>query len=282
MCELLALHSNAPTAATFSFTGLAERGGRTGDHVDGWGMGFHDGDRCHVITEDRRACDSPLAGFLRRHPIRARTVLAHIRKATQGAVNRENCHPFRREWAGRSWLFAHNGNLVDYQPQLDGAYRPVGQTDSERAFCALMQRLANTFGNRLPGWDELAPALADWVAPIAAHGTFNLLLTDGRAVFTHASTKLSWVQRQHPFRHSRLVDCDLGIDLAEHHAPTDRTVVVATAPLTRDEAWQAYAPGEMRLFAEGRCTWARGAKPAAAPAPAAPADWPSDTRPMPI
>ena len=38
MCQLFALNSHTPSAATFSFTGLSARGGLTGDHVDGFGM----------------------------------------------------------------------------------------------------------------------------------------------------------------------------------------------------------------------------------------------------
>ena len=37
---------------------------------------------------------------------------------------------------------AHNGDLKAYAPVLDGPYRPVGSTDSELAFCDLLQYLA--------------------------------------------------------------------------------------------------------------------------------------------
>lgn len=36
MCELLAMNSSKPAALDFSFTGFSERGGRTGEHRDGW------------------------------------------------------------------------------------------------------------------------------------------------------------------------------------------------------------------------------------------------------
>jgi len=102
MCELLALNSNVPTAMTFSFTGFSARGGGTGHHADGYGLAFHDGKDCRVFVDAAPAHDAALASFLRSHPIRARTVLAHIRKATQGPVRLSNCHPFVREWNGRT------------------------------------------------------------------------------------------------------------------------------------------------------------------------------------
>jgi glutamine amidotransferase len=146
MCELFALNANVPVAATFSFRGLAARGGLTGDHVDGFGMAFHDGVGCRVFVDEAPASRSPLAAFLGLHPMRAPTVLAHVRKATQGGVSLANCHPFRREWAGRSWLFAHNGDLKSFDPALGEHFRPVGQTDSERAFWGLLQGLQQHFG----------------------------------------------------------------------------------------------------------------------------------------
>jgi glutamine amidotransferase len=256
MCELLAINGNVPVAATFSFSGLSARGGETGDHADGFGMAFHDGDGCRVFIDTGRACDAPLAGFLRQHPMRARTVLAHVRKATQGAVELANCHPFQREWLGRHWLFCHNGDLPDFRPPLDGSALPVGATDSEWAFCWLPQQMRRRFGTA-PDWQTLAPVLAELVAHIARHGSFNMLLSDGRALYAHASTRLAWLHRQHPFARARLVDRDLEIDLAAANGPGDHMAVVATAPLTAGEPWQTFEPGEMRVFEAGRSVWHR-------------------------
>ena len=55
--------------------------------------------------------------MVRHYPIKSDNVIAHIRKATQGRVALENCHPFVRELWGRYWVFAHNGDLQDYAPR---------------------------------------------------------------------------------------------------------------------------------------------------------------------
>lgn len=47
-----------------------------------------------------------------------------------------------RELANRAQVFAHNGNLVGIRHAGSLAfdrYRPVGTTDSEPAFCALLE-----------------------------------------------------------------------------------------------------------------------------------------------
>lgn len=52
---------------------------------------------------------------------------------------------------GRHWIFAQNGALIGYDPFLRGVYQPVGATDSELAFCALMQGLRKRFpGSQSP------------------------------------------------------------------------------------------------------------------------------------
>lgn len=256
MCQLFALSCNVPSAVTFSFTGLSARGGQTGEHADGFGLAFHDDKVCRHFIDEGRASDSALAEFLRRHPIRARMVLAHIRKATQGAVQLSNCHPFVREWQGRHWSFCHNGDLKNFHPRLGGRYLPVGDTDSERAFCWLMQELRTRFrGRRAPGWAALAPMIAELAGEIAAHGRFNFLLSDGEALYAHASTRLHWLQRAHPFPTAHLVDHDLALDLSVANGPDDRMVLLATEPLTRNEAWTPFEAGELRVFVGGSPVW---------------------------
>ena len=235
--------------------GLSARGGLTGHHVDGWGVGFHDGDGCRVFIDAGRACDAPLADFLRCHPLQARTVLAHVRKATQGAVSLVNCHPFQRAWRGRHWLFCHNGDLASFDPALASTYRPVGTTDSERAFCWLLQELDRLLpGCEPPPARDLGRLLSRLVPSIAEHGAFNFLLSDGHVLYAHCSTRLAWLARGHPFGRVRLVDRDVELDLDTLNGPGDRMVVVATSALTLAEPWQAMVPGELRAFEHGQCT----------------------------
>jgi predicted glutamine amidotransferase len=267
MCQLFALNCNVPTAVTFSFTGFSARGGRTGEHADGFGLAFHEGAGCRVFIDEARASDSALAEFLRRHPIRSRIALAHIRKATQGPVQIANCHPFVREWRGRHWSFCHNGDLQGFEPRLTGSHLPVGQTDSERAFCWMLQELRRRVRTRgTPSWQQVAPVIAELADGIARHGRFNFLLSDGQALYAHASTRLFWLQRQHPFATAQLVDEDLSLDLAAANGPGDRMVIVATEPLTRNEPWQAFGAGELQVFVDGASVWRRG--PAASTAAA--------------
>ena len=250
MCQLLGMNCNTPTDITFSFSGFAQRAGVTDHHSDGWGIAFFEGQGVRHLVDHQSASTSPVAELVRRYPIKSRHVVAHIRKATQGAVALENCHPFVRELWGRYWVFAHNGNLENYAPPLHGSFRPVGQTDSERAFCWLMQELAKSHAS-LPSVDELSLTLRELLPQIARHGTFNCLLSNGEALWAHASTQLHCVLRRHPFTRATLSDEDLSVNFAEHTRVSDRVAVVVTQPLTTDEAWTPLVPGQLYTFVDG-------------------------------
>lgn len=253
----MGMSCNNSAATTFSFTGFSARGGLTSDHVDGWGIAFYDGKGCRVFQDELPANNSPLAEYVRQHPIKSKVVVAHVRKATQGAVESANCHPFQREWLGRTWVFAHNGDLRHFEAPWACQDMAVGSTDSERAFCALMSRLRSHFKDRQepPEWPELAPVLASVTAELAQHGNFNILLSDGHALFAHCSTHLYQLSRSHPFPTARLVDRDMSLDLGPLNAPGDVMSLLATEPLTLDEPWQALQTGEFRVLVAGQEVW---------------------------
>ncbi len=188
MCQLLGMNANTPTDVMFSFTGFATR---AEEHKDGFGIAFFEdkGVRLFVDYAQRPRVAGRRDGA-RAIRSRASNIVAHIRKATQGRVALENTHPFVRELWGRYWVFAHNGDLKGFEPRLHGAFRPVGATDSERAFCWLMQELAKAHAG-VPGIAETerhpAPSCCRrW----PAHGVFNAMLSNGQALWAHCSTQL--------------------------------------------------------------------------------------------
>ena len=247
MCQLLGMNANTPTDVMFSFTGLASR---ADEHKDGFGIAFFEGRGLRLFVDHSSARESPVAELVKRYPIKSGNVIAHIRKATQGGTALENCHPFLRELWGRYWVFAHNGDLKGFAPRLHAAFRPVGDTDSERAFCWLLQELAKAHAS-VPTVAELTLTLRELLPQPAAHGSFNLLLSNGQALWARASTRLHWLVRQHPFGAATLADADLSVDFAAATSPGDRVAVVATEPLTAGEHWQAMAPGELQVFVDG-------------------------------
>lgn len=251
MCQLLGMNCNVPTDIVFSFTGFATRGGLTDEHKDGWGIAFFEGAGVRLFVDHESAVASPVAALIKSYPIKSRNVISHIRKATQGHVALENCHPFVRELWGRYWVFAHNGDLKEFSPALNGTFRPVGNTDSERAFCYLLQQLRTRFGDNPPSTVELGEALRALTTEIASHGVFNMMLSDGSALFAHCSTRLHYIIRQYPFTQAQLSDEDLTVDFSEVTTPNDRVAIIVTEPLTTNETWTSFSPGELKIFVDG-------------------------------
>jgi glutamine amidotransferase len=145
MCELFALSASEPVDIKLSLGELARHGGETGIHSHGWGVAFLDGRDVRLIRDPSAAAFSPWVQCLQAHAIRSDTALAHIRHATHGAVALSNTQPFARELWGRVHVFAHNGHLGEWTSPDNMSrhrFRPMGETDSEGAFCLLMERLA--------------------------------------------------------------------------------------------------------------------------------------------
>lgn len=251
MCQLLGMNCNVPTDICFSFTGFRKRGGITDVHKDGWGIGFFEGKGTRLFLDPEPSAHSVLADLVRTYPIRSLNVIAHIRKATAGDVALENTHPFLRELWGRHWLFAHNGHLPDFCPDLDGHMTPVGTTDSEKLFCWMLESLWHRFGSRLPEPDALFDALKELVLTFAGRGISNFLLSNGEVLVAHCSTHLSYIVRKAPFGEAHLADEDMMVDFREVTTPTDRVAVITSMPLTDNEAWVDMCPGTMWMFHQG-------------------------------
>lgn len=250
MCELLGMSANVPTDLRFSFTGLIRRAGQTGRHTDGFGVAFHHDDGCRVFHDPAAGAHSPLAHFLREQPIRSRIAIAHIRRANRGRVSVANTHPFQRELWGRWWTFAHNGQLRGVKRWPLSHDHPVGSTDSEHAFCWLLDQLRHRFA-RMPKEATLARAIAELCRRLDTLGRFNVLLSDGIRLYAFCSNRLVYLTRRAPFGRARLVDADLQVDFSRETTPDDVVTILATRALTADESWHALARGALVVFRGG-------------------------------
>lgn len=256
MCELLALSANTPTDMRFSFRGLSRRGGATGEHEDGWGLASFDPESRKLLLyrEQTPAAFSPVAAHLASLDLKARYSIAHIRKATQGVIALENCHPFRRTLWEQDWVFAHNGDLRGEIPRAV-PYAPIGNTDSEAAFCWLLNQLRGQSPEPSGAWAGDGLALFAQLNRCAQHlaglGIFNCLISNGSWLYAYCGTRLHTITRRAPFRLATLADDDLTVDFATETTDRDVVTIVSTEPLTRNEQWRALNQGESLLFIDG-------------------------------
>ena len=148
-------------------------------------------------------------------------MIAHTRKATRGTRAYPNAQPFVRELAGRAHLFAHNGDLPGIFKsnafQAD-RFNPIGETDSELAFCVLLDQMAAiwTVPNATPTLRQRFLIVSSFAGQLRKLGPANFLYSDGDMLFAHGHRRkhadtgkieapgLVSVQRQCQQRHNRL------------------------------------------------------------------------------
>ena len=150
---------------------------------------------------------------------------------------------------GRHWTYAHNGQLKDFTLELPvSLHIPVGQTDSEHAFCWLLDQLHYKFGKEEPDALDLYQFVATLCEKINTLGVFNLILSDGQHLFAFCSNNLHWITRRAPFGLARLIDAEVEVDFHQVTTDNDIVTVIATQPLTSDEEWYKMTAGEWQLF----------------------------------
>jgi predicted glutamine amidotransferase len=261
MCELFAMSSRQPTTITLSLEAFSRHGGLEGPHKDGWGIAHYVDRDVQLVRDAAPAADSACVRFIEAHPFSTRIAISHIRKATRGGNTLANCQPFARELGGRMHVFAHNGDLNDATMRARfplGRFRPVGETDSEYAFCALLERLAPLwFADAPPSLEARRAIVAEFAAQVRPLGPFNFLYADGDALFVHGHRRTHgheirppglWVLERQCIEPSTAFAA-AGLALA--HDEIQDVVLVASVPLTSESGWRALAEGELAVARDG-------------------------------
>jgi predicted glutamine amidotransferase len=260
MCELLAVSARFPTTVKLSLDELARHGGGTGPHRDGWGVVLADEGDAVVIREAQAAHDSPWIQFLDARAPRTNLAIAHVRKATHGARTLRNTQPFTRELGGQLHVFAHNGMLdaIDRNARFaPRRFRPIGETDSEVAFCALLERLSPLWENGANEDDRLRE-IAGFAADLRALGPANFLYANGDTVIAHGhERKQNDGVIASPGLHVLCRSCSATSDAVPFAGVSidpealQEVAVVASVPLS-NEPWSPLESGEIVVLRGGR------------------------------
>lgn len=232
-------------------------------HPDGWGVAYYTAGAPHVIKSVASAMDDHL--FQRVSGIVAsETVLAHLRKATQGELSIINTHPFQHG----QWTFAHNGNIkgfAGHREELIGRIPPVlrryilGDSDSEVFFYLLLSKMAQRCELHRKGYplEDVMESIKATVAEIVglagdvclrddgppSENFMTFVLTNGTTMVAHQGGKrlyyTTW-KRRCPERDS----CpSFG---PECEAPTEKGfvkhLVISSEPLQGDNVWNELEP----------------------------------------
>lgn len=280
MCELFALSSRLPTTVRFSLESFARHGGLDGPHKDGWGIAYYVDEDVRLVKEPAPAADSACVRFIQDHPFASTIVVSHIRKATRGAVAMKNCQPFARELGGRMHVFVHNGDIPIDRLRVHlplGQYLPVGSTDSEHAFCALLEQMRPLWREGgVPSLDDRLEVIAGFAAVVRPLGPANFIYSDGDATFVHGHRRFHGDGRaaHPPGLHVLCRHCTARADapdiegLALTSDADQEVLLAASVPLTSEPGWQPLAEGAIVVARGGRIVARRSAANAASEVPA--------------
>jgi len=143
MCRLFGFHSviNSQVHSSLVHADNALIA-QSNDHPDGWGVVYYRENTPHLIKSINKAVDDHIFQKIS-GVVSSQTVIAHIRKATQGSLSILNSHPFQYGL----WTFAHNGNIKNFHSFKDELINNIdedlkrfifGTTDSEILFYLLL------------------------------------------------------------------------------------------------------------------------------------------------
>lgn len=170
--------------------------------------------------------------------------------------------PSHGSLAGRMHVFAHNGDLTGIERSVNLAfdrYRPVGTTDSENAFCALLERIGELWNasSLPPLLDKRLSVVSQFAPDLRKLGPANFLYADGETPFAHGHRRIEPatgdVTPPGLFLLSRrCADADEpihagGVSVAPGF---QEDLLIASVALT-DENWRPFAEGELVAVSSG-------------------------------
>jgi glutamine amidotransferase len=229
MCQLLGLSSNKKVNIKLSLREFRHRGAK---NPYGWGFGFYNenSQKWEIIKQPDKlsahdAESEPIFNF------KSKLIIGHVRYATCGGASHKNTHPFCRG----EWIFAHNGTVkaIKYEKSFKlNKFWPEGDTDSEYAFCYLLEQIDD-----IEDEQAIFEILTEAANSIKEHGKFNFLLANKEYLYAFGDDKLYFTIRKAPFSPVHLKDEDYEINLGEIKKPDEKAVLIVTEPLTTNEKW---------------------------------------------
>jgi glutamine amidotransferase len=261
MCRLYAMHANEPTRVECGLVKsqnalMAQSESDMSGYAHGHGWGVADYPDGVPMLEKRVWAAFHGEHFARKAArVYARTVVAHVRRATVGGTSIENTHPFAH---GR-WIFAHNGTVPNFDrvrfrmlEHMDPLHRSEisGTTDSEHVFRYLLSLFLRhpdrgLMTNVRNGLQQIVGWSAE-VDPNAKVG-LNIVLTDGEHLIGSRLNRSLWyLRRDHVFF------CPICGKTHVHHKPKVdyMAVEIASEPVTDGEDWYEVPNGTIFRIAE--------------------------------
>ncbi len=238
-------------------------GQASGSHSLGWGFGWYPGDlQSAMVAKDpaargARILTDALSDW---SSFRSTVFFCKVRGADKGYTHTET-QPFSRSFAGRDWLFMHNGDLDKVElEKLHGPKRPllepVGRTDSELAFCDLLNLVQERGARRISDVDP--ELLQSWFRRFDVLGSSDMYLTDGLSIVCFhgsQSPKQLYYSRISPPENQNIFESEAAQVKFNDPRDTYRTAFVVTSSPFSSGTWTVMQPGQMIVVRRGMIVW---------------------------
>lgn len=252
--------ANREVNSRFSFKEMKIRGGGSGPHKDGWGIGIYAGASSRIIKEPKPAFESKKAKEIESGDVNltSKIFVCHIRRAASSCCCLENTQPFKRRLFDQDWLFVHNGGdgLAKYynshNKKVSGCFNPKGDTGSERGFVLILNALKEKNARNIADQRDIIEKMANDIARSGAH--FNIIMSNSEYLFCYYSgyNSLFYVERSYENnKHLILKDAGDTVDISEMKNRGEKAIIVATKKLTTGEDWIPFSPLELKIFHDG-------------------------------
>ena len=186
MCELLGFTSGKNTdISDYLKTFFAH----SSNNPHGWGMMYENSSRI-ILKEAVSANESSFLGDMLDSIGKQKNVLAHIRFATVGSINENNCHPFTgTDISGREWTLIHNGTIFSSRHNHRYSAAQSGDTDSERFFLSMLDNMNDHISRAVPNERERFEIINSFIAENSPRNKLNLMIYDGDLLYVHKNLK---------------------------------------------------------------------------------------------
>lgn len=228
MCELFGLSSDKAFHAN---SYLKTFYSHSNNHPHGWGLACVSREGATIEKESMQASKSHYLKERLSQPICEKILLAHIRYATIGNVEYRNCHPYSgKDNLGRRWTLIHNGTIFDYAPLNSYVKKQCGDTDSERIFLYILDKVNHAQGEKKAKltFEERFSLIDSIVRDMSKGNKLNLILTDGHYLYVHTNCKDTL-----------------------NYLETDGTAMFATQPLSNED-WRKVPFGTLLAYKRGK------------------------------
>lgn len=229
----------------------------------GWGFGWYPNDQqsTMVIKEPLSSDSKVFLEALTDWSNFRSTVFFCKSGGSSNGYSQKEAQPFSRSFAGKDWLFMHNGDLDKVELEKLNSKKsrllePLGNTDSEIAFCNILSLIEEGFARNI---SELDPQiLLSRFQIFDTLGSSNMTISDGESIVAFQGSNLSkqlyYSRIQPPNNQETYQSETIQFSFSDPRDNYRTTFIVSSEALSGCN-WKKMTPGQMIIIKRGSLVW---------------------------